>query len=229
MNWVLGIDTSSTDLGIGLFRDAQPVASYARFLKNSHAEHIAQAVTAVLEGNGVGGDDITHIAIDVGPGSFTGLRIGLAFVKGFCCNTGIKVLPLSSLRVLAHAVFPGKGNVTAAIDARRDEVFWARFTLNDNSLERETGDVLSRAEEFKDRLQPGEPVVTDTMGYAASTVFHCLAGRPEVYPVERCPLQRGLVCAALGAARLNDERSWENASDVLPKYLRSFTPKGREA
>ena len=224
MNWILGIDTSSTDLGVGLFRDEQPVASYSRYLKNSHAEHIAATVAMVLENNSLRAADITHVALARGPGSFTGLRIGFAFVKGFCFAATTRVLPLSSLRILANAArSPGSG-VVAAIDARRDDVFWARFASGTHGgVVRQTPDALTPVADFTSALQPGDVVVTDTMGYAQSTVFNFLSGRPNVLPIETYPAQRGLLCAALGAAQAADHAAWKDPIDILPEYLRSFT------
>lgn len=225
MSWVLGIDTSSIDLGIGLYHDSGPIASYSRFLKNSHAEHIEQAVALMLRSNNVPAGAITHIAIATGPGSFTGLRIGLAFVKGFCAgDSDTRVMPVSSLSVLAHGALPGGPSAAvAAIDARRDEVFWARFSIRGNELVRETPDTLSPAQFFIDSIQSDDAVITDTMGYDKSTVFSALAARDHIFPVERFPIQRGLCCARLGAAHLTDQAAWKSALDVLPEYLRSFT------
>lgn len=226
MSWILGIDTSSTDLGIGLYHDTEPVASYSRFLKNSHAEHIEQAVTLMLQSNRVPAAAVTHVAVATGPGSFTGLRIGLAFVKGFCANgSATRVLPVSSLHVLVHGALPRPSTTAiAAIDARRDEVFWARFSLTGTGIVRKTPDALCPLPIFTDSLESGETVITDTMGYAKSTVFNALARRKDVLPVEQFPIQRGLHCAGLGAARLSDEAAWKDALEVLPEYLRSFTP-----
>jgi tRNA threonylcarbamoyladenosine biosynthesis protein TsaB len=231
MSWILGIDTSSTDLGIGLYHDAEPVASYSRYLKNSHAEHIEQAVTLMLQGNKVPPGAVTHIAITVGPGSFTGLRIGLAFVKGFCANGGaVGVLPVSSLCVLAHGGIPramAHGSIVAAIDARRDEVFWARFSCSGTGIVRETPDAMSPVRNFMGSVRNDDILVTDTMGYAGSTVFQVLADRKDVLPVERFPLQRGLCCARIGAMNQADPAAWKKAMEVLPEYLRSFTPPVR--
>lgn len=225
MSWVLGIDTSSIDFGIGLYHDADPIASYSRFLKNSHAEHIERAVTLMLRSNSVPSGAITHIAIATGPGSFTGLRIGLAFVKGFCAGgRETRVMPVSSLAVLAHGAVPsGPLSAVAAIDARRDDVFWARFSIRDNDCVRETPDTLSPARIFMDSIQADDVVITDTMGYDKSTVFNACVARGRLFPVERFPVQRGLCCARLGAVHLADQAAWKNAGEVLPEYLRSFT------
>ena len=223
MNWILGIDTSSTDLSVGLFRGDEPVASYARFLRNSHAEHIAQAVSFLLHSCGAGPAEITHVALAAGPGSFTGLRIGFAFVKGFCLAGRVKVLPVSSLFVLAHCALGRTASAVAAIDARRGEVFWARFSIHGTPIKRETEDSAGPADMFRESLSPDDTIVIDTLGYSQSTAFDFLSGRPGVLTARHCPVQRGLCCAAAGAAAAGDSTLWKNSGEALPEYLRSFT------
>jgi tRNA threonylcarbamoyladenosine biosynthesis protein TsaB len=224
MNVILGIDTSSTELGIGLFKDDQAIASYSRFIKNSHAEHITQAVTMLLNSCALEPAAITHIAVSEGPGSFTGLRIGMAFIKGFCALSGVRVLPVSSLFILAHgAGVSVKGNIVAAIDARRDEVFCARFRRENKNIIRETDDGLIEAAGFRALLREGDCIVTDTMGFERSTVFGFLAGAAGHFPVERFSFCRGLSCAATGAAQIDNSELWKNPVDVLPRYLRAFS------
>ena len=228
MSVLLGIDTSSTDLGIGVWDDQGPVAACSRFLKNSHAESVAAAVSTTLASGGFGPTAVTHVAIACGPGSFTGLRIGIAFIKGFCLDAAIGVLPLSSLFILAHGGIATDGPVVAAIDARRDEVFWARFLAAPSGLSRVKEDCRTGAGEFASALQPGDTIITDTLGYGRSSVFDFLKNRPRVFPVDRYPVQRGLHCAAAGARALAhgeaDGSSWQEASAVLPRYHRDFAP-----
>jgi tRNA threonylcarbamoyl adenosine modification protein YeaZ len=224
MSAVLGIDTSSTELGLGLYRIGRPVACYSRYIMNSHAEHITRSVTMLLDENGMTAGDIAHIAIGKGPGSFTGLRIGFAFVKGFSAPGGVRVLALSSLFILAHGVDIAEGTVVAAIDARREGIFCARFRPTIEGLIRETDDALLQASDFRDFIFPNDTIITDTLGYSRSNVFAFLAGRERVFPVDRRPFARGLLCAALGAAALERPEKWCDPAVAQPSYLRSFSP-----
>jgi tRNA threonylcarbamoyladenosine biosynthesis protein TsaB len=228
MSLILGIDTSSTDLGIGLSDGTKRCAAFSRFVGNSHAETIADAVSLTLASCGRSPREVTHLAISCGPGSFTGLRIGIAFAKGFCLGTAVGVLPLSSLYILAHGGLKSGGSIVAAIDARRDEVFWARFRPTPEGIVRLTDDCRSGAAEFREALHDDDTIVTDTMGYAKSSVFVFLGDRAQVFPVERYPLQRGLHCAEAGALALAcgraDTALWQDPSAVLPRYHRDFAP-----
>jgi tRNA threonylcarbamoyladenosine biosynthesis protein TsaB len=231
MSWVLGIDTSSVDMGIGLFKNDYAVASYTRYIKNSHAEHISQAVAHILSVNSVSPSEIKHIAITCGPGSFTGLRIGIAFAKGFSFSTGALVHPVSSLQVLAHAARTHTGIITAAIDARNGDVFQASFESLGGIISRHSEDCVCSKDEFLASVVPGAVIVTDTMGYDKSTVFTSISSSNIHLPIEKFPINRGYFCALKGASVLGDSSAWINEIDLHPNYLRSSaaripSPKG---
>jgi len=224
MSWILGIDTSSVDLGIGLYHGNDAVASYSRFVRNSHAEHISQVISMMLSVNNVKPHDVKHIAVAVGPGSFTGLRIGLAFVKGFCFGRSASVLQVSSLEILAYAAQTYSGRVLSVIDARNGDVFYGIFKSELGSITRVTDDTVATLDTFQTSIQRGDIIVTDTMGYSKSTAFTSLPSGVTILPVEQYRMQRGAVCAAIGSKNQSDLLLWTNDSTiVLPNYLREFT------
>jgi tRNA threonylcarbamoyladenosine biosynthesis protein TsaB len=224
MSWILGIDTSSVDLGIGLYHGNDAVASYSRFVRNSHAEHIAQVVSMMLSVNNVKPHDVKHIAVSVGPGSFTGLRIGLAFVKGFCFGRSTSILQVSSLEILAHAAQTHNGRVLSVIDARNGDVFFGVFQCAQGIITRIADDTATTITTFHDSIQPGDIIVTDTMGYAKSTAFTSLPSGVTIKPVEQFKMQRGIVCAGIGSKSQPDPSLWtSDTTIVLPNYLREFT------
>lgn len=220
MSWILGIDTSSIDMGIGLYNGITAVASYSRYVKNSHAEHITQITDMILSTNQVPPHEVCHVAVSTGPGSFTGLRIGIAFAKGFCIGRPAYICPVSSLLVLAHGARYHTGRVLAAIDGRNDEVFWASFSSDRGILSRISDDIVSSSGDFKGNIKDDDVIITDTMGYLRSTVFDFLEGRNDVFPVERFPIQRGFYCAHIGASLLENQNSWKDGLEILPDYLR---------
>ncbi|HEX2956906.1 MAG TPA: tRNA (adenosine(37)-N6)-threonylcarbamoyltransferase complex dimerization subunit type 1 TsaB [Chitinispirillaceae bacterium] len=231
MSWILGIDTSSVDMGIGLFKNGVPVASYSRYIINSHAEHISQTVTSLLSLNSVAPEEIKRIAITAGPGSFTGLRIGIAFAKGFSFSNEALVCPVSSLHVLAHAARTHNGTVIAAIDARNGDVFWASFTCSNGTLHRLSEDAVCPIQEFAGSITSGSVVVSDTMGYKKSIAFTALPPGCIHIPIEQFSIQRGFICASIGASIPEQSGMWINEIDLHPNYLRSSaaripSPKG---
>jgi tRNA threonylcarbamoyl adenosine modification protein YeaZ len=242
---ILGIDTSSTDLSVCLNVDGSVRSTVDRYVKNSHAEHIAGAVAAVLRLSGVEAGEVTHIAVSVGPGSFTGLRIGLSFVKGFCMMTERPVLPISSLFVLAHAA-AGCGlcshsdrqpqKIFAALDARNGRVHWGGFSCDGSggriAIRRLASDRLSSPEELLGELSRGGLLVTDAMGYERGSVFGAFAGAARIADAGRASLRRGLSCAAIAFDNIGNsggELTWRPASRIAPNYLQMPAAEERMA
>jgi tRNA threonylcarbamoyladenosine biosynthesis protein TsaB len=241
---ILGIDTSSTDLSVSLCVNGAPLASVDRYVKNAHAEHIAQTVAAVLRLGGAEAGDVKHIAVSTGPGSFTGLRIGLSFVKGFCVAAERSVLPLSSLLVLAHASAACGGGLSqrifTALDARQGRVHWGGFVCDRDgdkmSLRRLTEDRLSTPEELLGELSQNDLLVTDAMGYQRSAVFGAFAGAARIIDARKSSLRRGLSCASIAFDRIvnkdgydNDELRWLSAMSVVPNYLQASAAEEKRA
>ncbi len=126
---VLGFDTATAASAACVLRadgeafEVEPAA--ARLGERpAHAAELMPAVTRCLGDAGLSWDELDTIGVGVGPGMFTGLRIGIATAHGLAAATGLELRPVSSLAALAAA---GGGATLAVIDARRDEVFAALY------------------------------------------------------------------------------------------------------
>ena len=115
---VLTIDTATTASCVGLVRDGAVVAETVR-IAPAAAQHVLAAVEQVLADGGATLDDIDRVAVGRGPGSFTGLRIGLATAVGLCAPGPIGLVGVGTAAALAA----GGSGACAVIDARRGEVF----------------------------------------------------------------------------------------------------------
>jgi tRNA threonylcarbamoyl adenosine modification protein YeaZ len=127
---VLGIDTA-TDVRAGVARDGAVVASDVMPDRRAHAEQLLPLVQRVLAAAGATASDITGVVVGVGPGPFTGLRVGVAAAITLAEALGVPVRGVCSLDVVALAWAdrgdaPADGFVVAA-DARRKEVYWAAY------------------------------------------------------------------------------------------------------
>lgn len=128
---VVAIDTATEVGQVAVLHDGRVVAERARRVSNAHGESILPLVEEALAEAGVGARDVGTWAVDVGPGSFTGVRVGLATVKGIEISTGARVRGLGSLDLLANdaalvAAFPGKFRA-AVLPSVRGEVFLAVY------------------------------------------------------------------------------------------------------
>ncbi|MGA9875564.1 MAG: tRNA (adenosine(37)-N6)-threonylcarbamoyltransferase complex dimerization subunit type 1 TsaB [Solirubrobacteraceae bacterium] len=130
---VLGFDTSTPATVVGL-RLSQATTLQARDdpdgeRRPGHATRLLPLASGLLVEAGVGWAEIGRIVVGVGPGTFTGLRIGVATARGLAQSLGVPLVGVSSLRALAHAASSGtaEAGVLAVIDARRSEVFAAAY------------------------------------------------------------------------------------------------------
>ena len=125
---ILAIDTAGKTLGVALLQDDR--LKYECYLDGgmTHSETLMPMIDSCLKMCGLTCADIDLYAVNAGPGSFTGLRIGLAAVKGLAFPRETLCAPVSTLEALA-AAHTGEGTVLCALDARRAQVYSAAFDL----------------------------------------------------------------------------------------------------
>ena len=120
---VLGIDTSTSCGSVGLVDDGKLISEYILDVPVTHSERLLGAIEFVLGEARCAIRDLDGWAISLGPGSFTGLRIGVSTVKGLAFATGKPVAGISSLEVLASQVSPTPYLICPVLDARKREVY----------------------------------------------------------------------------------------------------------
>lgn len=120
---LLAIDTSGPTLSLGLFDAARARASTVEEIGRGHAERLVPAIAGLLDGSGVKPSALERIAVVVGPGSFMGLRVGIACARSMALGLGIEAVGVSRMRALARP----HGAVHVVLDARRGAVFEQAF------------------------------------------------------------------------------------------------------
>ena len=129
---VLGIESASDQCGCALATDSGIIAEARLALPRRHAEALAPQMRFVCEQAGVALGDVDVVAVDCGPGLYTGLRAGIATAKAAAAALGVGVVPVGSLEALAFGARPRPGEtVLSVLDARRGEVFWAWYRCVD--------------------------------------------------------------------------------------------------
>ncbi len=160
---LLAIETATNTVGAALWRDDAGVVARVHVGGRAHAELLAPSIEEVCAASGCRVADIDGVAVDIGPGLFTGLRVGVATAKALAQALSASVLGVSSLDVLAAAAAArfsadgsgqgsadGPARVAAVIDARRGEVFAASYRFDEGgpdadpaSVRRDCEDLLS--------------------------------------------------------------------------------------
>lgn len=125
---ILALDTSTPAVSVALCRDGKPLATEAVVDARRHNELLAVNIEAVLSRAGVTPRQLDAVAAGVGPGPYTGLRVGLMTARAFAHALGIPAHGICSLDVLARgAAREIDGEFVVATDARRKEVYWASY------------------------------------------------------------------------------------------------------
>lgn len=144
---ILAIDTATAVCGAAVLRDGFILAEQWIEERSAHAERLFGLTDAVLRTAGIRPRECDAFAVSIGPGSFTGLRIGLSAVKGLHLAAGKPVIAVPTLTALAHRCLPlfaGEGgHCIAALDARRDEAYIQTFAVADGVM-KPAGDVDAR-------------------------------------------------------------------------------------
>ena len=128
MIYILNIETATKNCSVSLSKNGQTVAikgiSEEQF---NHAEKLHLFIKEVLSSEGISLKNLNAIAVSKGPGSYTGLRIGVSAAKGLCYALNIPLIAVDTLSILAEKISVDSGIIIAMIDARRMEVFTQKF------------------------------------------------------------------------------------------------------
>jgi len=204
---ILVIDTSGPVCAAGIF-DAGAnalVASKSEILGKGHAERLIPMIDEVLREAGLTLKDMTRVGVTTGPGSFTGIRVGVAAARGFALSLGIPAVGVTTLMVVAEQVLEiaPPAPVAALIDAGREEVFCQVFLPD--------GEPVTEPEAYG--YEDARSVMARFGAIATGSGVDALAGRahdPDAYPLDRI----GRI-----AARLPDDAA------AKPVYIRGAGAK----
>lgn len=134
----LSIETSDCTGGVALIRDGHPVAEVVLTSKETHSRRLMATIKWLMQGLGFDWSEIGLLAVSLGPGSFTGLRIGLSTAKGLAFALGLPLIGVPTLDALASHVVACKGDFVCPVqDARKSQVYTALYQVgNSGELER---------------------------------------------------------------------------------------------
>ena len=157
---LLGLDTSAVVCSAALMEDGVELASFSRREGLTHSEVLLPGILDMIKKSGKSLSDVDAIAVSVGPGSFTGLRIGIATAKGLAYDRDLPCVPVSTLEALAeNAREQNPALVCAVMDARRGEYYNALFAVENSALRRQTEDRAISGDALTDELKGFERII----------------------------------------------------------------------
>ena len=150
---ILAIDTSSYVMGTALLRDGSPLAEIATHEKKNHSLRLAPALRQLFEQTEMTPADLDRIVVTEGPGSYTGVRIGVTTAKTMAWSLGIPLCAVSSMELLAQNGRFFNGSVVPFYDARRTQIYTGVFCDKDGILVRKASDQMILLDEQLEELK----------------------------------------------------------------------------
>lgn len=210
---ILGIDSSAITAGCALYDGGKIVAEQFLNTRHTHSETLLPMVKSMLDGAKITLSEVDRIAVTTGPGSFTGLRIGISCVKGMCYGAGKPCVPVSTLEAIAYNFVQIDGIICACMDARCRQVYNALFRSENGVITRLCEDRAIFAAALSEELSAlGERVIL--AGDGAELMDGFTENKYELAPIA-LRFQRGSgVCLAA------ENKSDIAAAALMPSYLR---------
>lgn len=144
MIYILNIETATKNCSVSLAKNGETVLCKEIAEQGySHAEKLHVFIEEILKETGITAQDLKAVAVSKGPGSYTGLRIGVSTAKGLCYALGIPLISVDTLQVLAKKVTVENGLIIPMIDARRMEVYSAVFDNRHNRIMEVQAEILT--------------------------------------------------------------------------------------
>jgi tRNA threonylcarbamoyladenosine biosynthesis protein TsaB len=233
---ILAIDTASEQVSVAVGDSSRIEASFHVSSERRHVEALVPAIKGLLDNLGTNVHDLSAVAVDVGPGLFTGMRVGLATARMLAGLAEIPVVGVDSLTIVAHgalAAVPADVDavdlVVPVLDARRGQVYWSMFRNNFSDVAPfeevrppRVGDVPELVEDLMDRGQRALVVGTGARRYAEE-----LRACPDTVQVgdnsnlARAVLDPHVPNAAVLVSLAADRLESGTAGDAEPMYLRA--------
>ncbi len=218
---ILGIDTSAKTASVGLVEDNNIIDDLFINEGLTHSETLVPMIDEVLKRNNLKIEDIDAFAVNNGPGSFTGIRIGVAVVKGLVLENNKPCYEVSTLDSIAYNCKDKNGIVVATMDARRNQVYNAIYKAENNVLTKIVDDRSILINELFEEISSYNSevyIVGDGQKNVQDYYNENNLNKDNfVYPEYLKNLQKGSNTALLAFENLDNSKTGES---ILPSYLK---------
>ena len=214
--FILNIETATTNCSVSIAKDGETIVLKEDNDKSySHAERLHVYIDSALKEVGITGADLSAIAISKGPGSYTGLRIGVSTAKGLCFALDKPLIAVPTLAALAKQAPMDHGVVVAMLDARRMEVYSAIYDSNYNEIRATEAQILDE-NAFAENLQNGKVYF---IGNGVEKTKTLITNPNAIFIEDKLPSANEMSALAFKKYQNND---FEDVAYFEPYYLKDF-------
>jgi tRNA threonylcarbamoyladenosine biosynthesis protein TsaB len=212
--YILQIETSTTNCSVAISKSGETIALKEISNGYSHAENLHAFIKEILVENKLEYSNLDAIAVSKGPGSYTGLRIGVSTAKGLCFSLDIPLIAIETLEVLTHQVNVDEGFIVPMIDARRMEAYTKVFGANFNEVRAIEAQILDN-ESFSVFLEQGKVVFVGNKTEKTQEVIQ----HENATFIDSLPSAKEMSSLAYAKHKKNDI---EDVAYFEPYYLKDF-------
>jgi tRNA threonylcarbamoyladenosine biosynthesis protein TsaB len=213
--YILNIETSTTNCSVSLFNDLELIDCLEENTQDySHSKSLHVFIDSVLKNSKLKPKDLSAISVSKGPGSYTGLRIGVASAKGLCFALDIPLISIETLKILSENT-SNKGIAIPCLDARRMEVYSAVFN-NKNERIRDTMAEILNEDSFNKYLSVDEVYF---IGNANKKIKEIIVHKNARFIDDVLPSSRQMGALSFNKFKNNQ---FEDLNNFEPLYLKDF-------
>jgi tRNA threonylcarbamoyladenosine biosynthesis protein TsaB len=215
---ILAVDTSTTTCSVAIVDKTSLLSEFTLDREETHSKHLMDMIKAVLRMSGLFFSDLDGFAVTRGPGSFTGLRIGISTIKGLAVASEKPVVGVSSLEALALQVSYSPDLLCPILDARKGEVYFSRYRFLDGYLKKQTNERVALPDKAVDELNESCLFVGDGALLYKEMILSKMGEFASFAPMNQHMI-RASTMGYLSMAKFenNDTDDFEN---ILPYYIR---------
>ncbi len=218
---ILAIETSEAQCGASIYFSDEKYFSSTINLKHSHSEKLFESVEYLFNTARIEATELDSIAVSEGPGSFTGLRIGMSAAKGIAYGASIPIIPVPTFEALAYQlsqILPIGTHFAIVNKVNKNEVYFAKFAITSNSYIFINKLNILKLKDLKKSISG-----IKVFGNALKLVY------PEIETDNHFPFSPDPLYVAKWAERFGQERKSNDYDYLEPNYLKNFIFKERKA
>ena len=217
MSYLLNIETSTTNCSVSLSFENNLIDYVEQdSLNYSHSEHLHVFINELLNNNNIKFNQLNAVSVSRGPGSYTGLRIGLSAAKGLCYGLDIPLISISSLKILANSI-KFDGYIISTMDARRDEVYSCIYNSSLGIVRKEKPEMINH-ESFIDISKENKLLIVGDGQFKCKELINTNDNFSFNNQILR-PTSKNMIDLAFNKFKKSD---FEDLAYFEPKYLKEF-------
>ncbi len=212
---ILAIDTTTRFMCIGIYDDGK-IYEYSLELGHKQSSLLIPGIKRILGALKWRIEDIDYFACGLGPGSFTGIRVGLSAIKGLAWAVDKPIIGISTLDIIAANVIADDVRVVPVIDAKRNLIYCSVYKNNHSGLKRVTPYMLLSLDELVKRIKPNSIILGDALGLYKQELLKRISRVTALDKDYWYPKPRNIIALAL--EKIKDKKI-NTAFDLKPVYL----------